>query len=65
VNILQHDYENIVCLSYYENMVNLRQLIGRGRFCFIGLSLKTRGGTGSPMRAVAVFDGENDGFGEN
>lgn len=43
--------------THYENLVNLYQLIGRGRFRFIGLPLKIRGGTGSPVRAVAVFDG--------
>jgi kynurenine formamidase len=42
--------------THYENMVNLYQLIGRGRFRFIGLPLRIRGGTGSPVRAVAVFE---------
>jgi kynurenine formamidase len=42
--------------THYENMINLHLLIGRGRFRFIGLPLKIRGGTGSPVRAVAVFD---------
>ncbi len=42
--------------THYENMINLYQLVGRGRFRFIGLPLKIRGGTGSPVRAVAVFD---------
>lgn len=42
--------------THYENMVNLHQIIGRGRFRFIGLPLKIRGGTGSPVRAVAVFE---------
>ena len=42
--------------THYENMVNLHQLIGRGRFRFIGLPLKIRGGTGSPVRAIAVFE---------
>jgi kynurenine formamidase len=42
--------------THYENMINLFQLIGRGRFRFIGLPLKIRGGTGSPVRAVAVFE---------
>jgi kynurenine formamidase len=42
--------------THYENMVNLHQLVGRGRFRFIALPLKVRGGTGSPVRAVAVFD---------
>ncbi len=43
--------------THYENLINLYQLIGRGRFRFIGLPLKIRGGTGSPVRAVAVFEG--------
>lgn len=43
--------------THYENMVNLYQLIGRGRFQFIGLPLRIRGGTGSPVRAVAIFSG--------
>lgn len=42
--------------THYENLVNLYQLIGRGRFRFIGLPLKIRGGTGSPVRAVAIFE---------
>jgi len=42
--------------THYENMINLHLLIGRGRFRFIGLPLKIRGGTGSPVRAVAVFN---------
>lgn len=41
--------------THYENMINLDRLIGRGRFRFIGLPLRIRGGTGSPVRAVAVF----------
>lgn len=42
--------------THYENLINLYQLIGRGRFRFIGLPLKIKGGTGSPVRAVAVFE---------
>ena len=42
--------------THYENMVNFHQIIGRGRFRFIGLPLKIRGGTGSPVRAIAVFE---------
>jgi kynurenine formamidase len=42
--------------THYENLINLHQLVGRGRFRFIGLPLKIRGGTGSPVRAVAVFE---------
>lgn len=42
--------------THYENMINLHQLASRGRFRFIGLPLKIRGGTGSPVRAIAVFE---------
>ncbi|MEM7657028.1 MAG: cyclase family protein [Bacteroidota bacterium] len=42
--------------THYENLINLHLLIGRGRFRFIGLPLKIRGGTGSPVRAVAIFE---------
>lgn len=42
--------------THYENLVNLHLLVGRGQFRFIGLPLKIRGGTGSPVRAVAVFE---------
>lgn len=42
--------------THYENMVNLHKLVNRGRFRFIGLPLKIRGGTGSPVRAVAIFE---------
>lgn len=42
--------------THYENLINLHLLVGRGRFRFIGLPLRIRGGTGSPVRAVAVFD---------
>jgi kynurenine formamidase len=41
--------------THYENLVNLQLLVGRGRFRFIGFPLRIRGGTGSPVRAVAVF----------
>ena len=41
--------------THYENMINLHRLIDRGRFRFIGLPLRIRGGTGSPVRAIAVF----------
>jgi kynurenine formamidase len=42
--------------THYENLINLHELIDQGPFRFIGLPLKIRGGTGSPVRAVAVFD---------
>jgi kynurenine formamidase len=37
-------------------VINLHQLVGRGRFRFIGFPLAIKGGTGSPVRAVAVFE---------
>lgn len=44
--------------THYENMINLHQLIGRGYFRFIAFPLKIKGGTGSPVRAVAIFGDE-------
>jgi kynurenine formamidase len=38
-----------------ENLVNLDQ-IGRASFTFIGLPLRIKGATGSPIRAVALLD---------
>jgi kynurenine formamidase len=37
-------------------MWNLDRLVGKGRFRFIGFPLRIRGGTASPIRAVAVLD---------
>lgn len=42
--------------THYEGLINLHQLIGRGRFRFIALPLRIRGGSGSPVRAVAVIE---------
>ncbi|MGI9547783.1 MAG: cyclase family protein [Flavobacteriaceae bacterium] len=42
--------------THYENLINLHLLINRGQFRFIGFPLKIRGGTGSPVRAVALFE---------
>ena len=56
VNALVHK----ACLELrhhaHESLCNLETLIGQGVFRFIGLPLKWRGGTGSPIRAVAVFE---------
>jgi kynurenine formamidase len=38
-----------------ENLGDLRQVVGK-RFQFIGLPLKIRNGSGSPIRAVAVLE---------
>ena len=43
--------------THVEGLVNMEQLVGKGRFKFIGFPLKIRGGTGSPIRAVAMLDG--------
>jgi len=42
--------------THYEGVVNLDKVVGKGRFRFIGFPLKIRGGTGSPVRAVAMLD---------
>lgn len=42
-------------IHHYENLANLGELVGR-RFTFVGFPLLIRGGTGSPVRAVAVLD---------
>jgi kynurenine formamidase len=42
-------------IAHYENLANLDQLVGK-RFTFVGFPLRIRGGTGSPVRAVAVLD---------
>lgn len=42
-------------LTHYENLCNLDQLLGR-RFTFFGFPLRIRGGTGSPVRALALLE---------
>jgi kynurenine formamidase len=43
-------------MTHMEGLDNLDQVVGKGRFTFIGFPLKLRGGSGSPIRAVALFD---------
>lgn len=43
-------------ITHIECLWNLEAVVGRGRFRFIALPLKIRGGTASPVRAVAIFD---------
>lgn len=50
-----HDICGELNFTHYENLINLHLLIRRGRFQFIGLPLKIKGGTGSPVRAVAIM----------
>jgi kynurenine formamidase len=40
--------------THYENLANLHELVGVGRFRFIAFPLKIQGGTGAPVRAVAL-----------
>lgn len=42
-------------ITHYENLANLHRVLGE-RFTFVGFPLRVRGGTGSPVRAVAVLD---------
>src|SRR5919197_1075091 len=56
VNSLVHKACLDLDITHIESLCNLEALIGEGEFRFIGLPLKWRGGTGSPIRAVAVFD---------
>lgn len=43
-------------ITHMECLANLDRLVGRGRFRFAGFPLKIRGGTASPIRAVAIFE---------
>jgi kynurenine formamidase len=40
----------------HDQCIQLVQIVGEGRFRFIGLSLRIRGGTGLSVRAIAVFE---------
>ena len=55
VNTLVHKVCLELGITHMESLCNLEALIGEGPFTYIGLPLKWRGGTGSPIRAVAVF----------
>ncbi len=56
INDLVHKTCGEINITHMEGLCNLEELLGRGQFRFIGLPLKIRGGTGSPMRAIAVLD---------
>jgi kynurenine formamidase len=43
-------------ITHLESLCNLEQLLGQGQFRFVCFPLKFRGGTGSPVRAVAIFE---------
>lgn len=50
---------HVVCaergITNTEHLCNLEEVVDR-RFLYIGLPLRIRGGTGSPIRAIAVLD---------
>ncbi|HEY1781687.1 MAG TPA: cyclase family protein [Roseiarcus sp.] len=43
-------------ITHMECLFNLDKLVGRGRFRFVGFPLRIRGGSASPIRAVAIFE---------
>jgi len=43
-------------ITHMEGLDNIDAVVGKGRFRFVGFPLKFRGGSGSPIRAVAIFD---------
>ena len=43
-------------ITHMECLMNLDKLVGKGRFRFAGFPLKIKGGTASPIRAVAIFE---------
>jgi kynurenine formamidase len=55
VNSLVHKACLDLDITHIESLCNLETLLGQGQFTFIGLPLKFRNGTASPIRAVAVF----------
>ena len=55
VNLLVHKACLDLDITHIESLCNLEALLGQGPFTFIGLPLKMREGTASPIRAVAVF----------
>ena len=56
VNLLVHKACLDLDITHMESLCNLEALLGKGPFTFIGLPMKWREGTASPIRAVAVFD---------
>ena len=54
-NLLVHKACFELGITHIESLCNLETLLGAGSFTFIGLPMKWRGGTASPIRAVAVF----------
>lgn len=55
-NFLVHLVCRDMGFTHMECLCNLDKVVGKGRFRFIGFPLRIRGGSGSPIRAVAVLD---------
>lgn len=56
MNYLVHLMCRDLGFTHMESLVNMDKLVGIGRFTFAGFPLKIRGGTGSPIRAVAIVE---------
>ncbi len=52
----QHRLCRDLGISHFEWLVNLEELLGKGEYEFIGLPIKFKNGSGSPVRAVALLD---------
>ena len=55
VNLFVHKACLDLDITHIESLCNLEALLGQRPFTFIGLPMKWRDGTASPIRAVAVF----------
>ncbi len=55
-NFLVHLVCRDMGFTHMESLCNLDNLVGKGRFRFIGFPLRIKGGSGSPIRAVAVLN---------
>ncbi|MCK1735724.1 hypothetical protein IVA79_17680 [Bradyrhizobium sp. 138] len=56
LNIRAHQICSEREITLMECLFNLDKLVGRGRFRFVGFPFKIRGGSGSPIRALASFE---------
>jgi kynurenine formamidase len=52
----QHRLCRDLGVSHFEWLVNLEELVGKGEFEFIGLPIKFKDGSGSPVRAIALLE---------
>lgn len=57
LNFMAHNICGERGITHMEGLDNLEQVVGKGRFTFIGFPLKLKGCSGSPIRAVAMLDG--------